>query len=148
MGDKDKAFITAYCRQCQSPRYRSIRPLGLHDEAKPEYFKALDELAPPAVKGAAVCYLCQDRLVFMPDSKLPTVPSTPSQPVRNAPAPATTETFQREPDDDLPLPLPTSSLQVETLFELQPDEDMKVFQDFPDAYFIVTNRRILRIKKG
>lgn len=144
----DKSFISAYCRPCQMPRYRSVKPLGRNDEARPELFKSLDPTLPDPVEGSANCPICSDRLVFMADNKLPALKK--SEPVRNVPAPPSPnpEVFVSQ-NQDLPrgVEIPTPGL-VETLFELGSGEELKAFQDQPDAFLVVTNKRIVRVKKG
>lgn len=149
----ERSYITAFCRPCQAPRYRSIKPLSRKDESRPELFKALDPEAPAPTEGRARCFLCQDILVFIADNNLPPLDQK-SAPVRPHSQPvdltAPSELFQHESDEVLPLPVtPTDfAVQVETLFELGLNEELKYFQDYPDAILLVTNKRIVRVRKG
>lgn len=151
---EEKSYITAFCRPCQAPRYRSIRPLSRTDQTKPELFKALDPEAPAPTEGRAACYLCQDTLVLMADTKLPPIKTEPVRhQVNPAELTAPPELFQKEPDTPLPpvpvlAPAPIADLTVETLFELTPGEELKFFQDSTTSVFIVTNKRIVRVRKG
>lgn len=148
----EKSFLTAFCRACQAPRYRSIKPLGRKDESRPELFKAVDPEAPEPTEGPAECFICHDRLVFLADSKLP--PLAKTEPVRRASnEPTAPELFQGS-DDDFSLvpqsappvtPLPTT---VEVLFELGPGEELKSSYDTPNSILMVTNKRIVRVGKG
>lgn len=146
-----KSYITAFCRPCQAPRYRSIKPMSRKDESRPEFFKAVDADAPAPVEGRARCYLCQDILVFMADSNLPPLKSEPVR-LRSQPTDVTIEQelFHRDPDEPLPLVVPHRPMDepVETLFELGTGEELKSFQDYPDAILLVTNKRIVRVRKG
>lgn len=155
--------VTVFCRTCNAPRYRSIRPLTEKDKIDPRLFAPIDPEIPPATEGQASCYLCTSPLVFvwdekgkMPRNTQAAVPALadapPAPPARHTPE-EILRMAQEEQDGIKPIytenfPVPAvGSPSVETLFELQPGEEFKNVHDNPTYVLVVSTRRIVKILK-
>lgn len=136
-----KEPVTAFCRLCERARYVSKEPLDEKIALDPSLFVPL-EGAPAPQEGPALCYVCKNSLVFMRGAIKGGLGAI-NQEETFRPQQDDLELFK--PEDNTPIPVRSN---VDVVFELDRDEEMRDFQNLPDVYLVMTNRRIVRVRKG
>lgn len=166
----DQVYLDAFCPQCETTYYRSIRPLVVgQDKFTPELFEPIKAGTPPPDPDQPVCPTCRGRLRFVAVGGSETAHSVPAQPVSPAPAspaegatkatagqatagraadfPVPHGTDGRAADIQIaPMSGSTTSSLVDTLFQVGLDEQVLDIKDSDGAYLVVTNKRIVRVR--
>ncbi len=157
----DSTQIILFCRRCQAPRYRSIRPIRKDEKLSPSLFQKCDEEGLEPVEGSpALCYLCQEACAPIADKKFIESLKTTSAPVRNTEqdvrqaqveAPRALDTMAEQPHPGVAKAIEQkiaadTGINVELLFAPQLGEEIKAFKEVADGFVFITNQRVVKVK--
>ncbi len=156
-------FITAFCRNCNEPRYRSIKPLRVGvDKSDPTLFQPVTADVPqlPVGEGKAVCPFCSGPwkfLVEMPGGPPPPPDSGDIRQQAMEAEQAAAQVRQAFNEYSQPLPVPTPSPvpamvrqamgDVQEVFRIEDGEEMVNVLDTDTKLLLVTNRRVVAVWK-
>lgn len=140
-----KNILVMYCMTCAAVRYRSNRELGTGEEIRPNDFSPVGDAPPPPPAGPPLCHECQSLMKLMPEE-------TAQVMLGHGPA-LTAQTRQQlaKQAADYQEPLTPDEFFKNltfTLFEVKPGEEIKEIQDSGPALMIITNRRIVALRKA
>lgn len=136
-------YFIGYCKQCDSTRYRSIRDLA-PGAAKPEDFIPVDPAQPMPKSGEpALCSVCQQNLIFMPERGAQDAPVSDRGLLRQAAVQAREELVSTGQEVSSVAKTP---LTIQTLFEVRQDEKILKFSELTkESILIITDKRIVFI---